>query len=128
MHLTSFRLLQHGTTLEFTNDPLEATRDSNVVVTDTWVSMGQEEEKKKRLLDFAGYQVSNEAGHQIDDDIIFCLSAQMTQKAASNWVFLHCLPRKPEEVTDEVFYGPRSIVWQEAENRKWTVMVSGSFN
>ena len=38
-------------------------------------------------------------------------------------VFLHCLPRKPEEVTDEVFQSERSLVWQEAENRKWTVMV-----
>ena len=38
-------------------------------------------------------------------------------------VFLHCLPRKPEEVTDEVFESEQSLVWQEAENRKWTVMV-----
>ena len=38
-------------------------------------------------------------------------------------VFLHCLPRKPEEVTDEVFNSDQSLVWQEAENRKWTVMV-----
>ena len=38
-------------------------------------------------------------------------------------VFLHCLPRKQEEVSDEVFYSDKSLVWQEAENRKWTVMV-----
>ncbi|XP_051667655.1 ornithine transcarbamylase, mitochondrial isoform X2 [Manacus candei] len=44
------------------------------------------------------------------------------KSAASNWTFLHCLPRKPEEVDDEVFYSPRSLVFQEAENRKWTIM------
>ena len=43
--------------------------------------------------------------------------------AADNWTFLHCLPRKPYEVSDEVFYSDHSLVWQEAENRKWTVMV-----
>lgn len=43
-------------------------------------------------------------------------------------VFLHCLPRKPEEVTDEVFQSDKSLVWQEAENRKWTVMVRISLN
>lgn len=48
---------------------------------------------------------------------------QTAKSAASNWTFLHCLPRKPEEVDDEVFYSPRSLVFQEAENRKWTIMV-----
>lgn len=43
--------------------------------------------------------------------------------AASDWTFLHCLPRKAEEVDDEVFYSPRSLVFTEAENRKWTIMV-----
>lgn len=49
---------------------------------------------------------------------------QTAKSAASNWTFLHCLPRKPEEVDDEVFYSPRSLVFQEAENRKWTTMVT----
>ncbi|XP_013928781.1 PREDICTED: ornithine carbamoyltransferase, mitochondrial-like [Thamnophis sirtalis] len=44
------------------------------------------------------------------------------QEAASDWTFLHCLPRKPEEVNDEVFYSPKSLVFQETENRKWTIM------
>jgi hypothetical protein len=45
--------------------------------------------------------------------------------AAPNWTFLHCLPRGPLEVSDDVFYDEeRSLVWEEAENRKWTVMVS----
>ncbi|XP_063811643.1 ornithine transcarbamylase, mitochondrial [Pseudophryne corroboree] len=97
---------EFGTKLLMTNDPLEAASGSNVLVTDTWVSMGQEEEKKKRLLDFKGYQIT----------------MQTTKVAAPNWTFLHCLPRKPEEVDDEVFYSPKSLVFQEAENRKWTIM------
>lgn len=44
--------------------------------------------------------------------------------AAPDWTFLHCLPRKAEEVDDEVFYSPRSLVFTEAENRKWTIMVN----
>lgn len=48
----------------------------------------------------------------------------MAAVASPDWCFLHCLPRKPEEVDDEVFYSRQSLVWQEAENRKWTVMVS----
>ncbi len=48
----------------------------------------------------------------------------MLEAADPDWVFLHCLPRKPEEVDDDVFYDQqRSLVWKEAENRKWTVMV-----
>ncbi|CAM4603012.1 unnamed protein product [Leuciscus chuanchicus] len=99
---------QFGTKLQFLTDPVEAARDSNVLVTDTWVSMGQEEEKKKRLKDFHGYQITMQAG----------------SVAAPDWTFLHCLPRKAEEVDDEVFYSPRSLVFTEAENRKWTIMMS----
>ena len=52
---------------------------------------------------------------------------QMLKDAKPDWVFLHCLPRKQEEVNDDVFYDrERSIVWQEAEYRKWTVMVQRS--
>nr|XP_015219557.1 PREDICTED: ornithine carbamoyltransferase, mitochondrial [Lepisosteus oculatus] len=97
---------QCGTKFLLTHDPLEAARGSNVLVTDTWISMGQEEEKKKRLQDFHGYQITMQTG---------CV-------AAPDWTFLHCLPRKPEEVDDQVFYSSRSLVFPEAENRKWTVM------
>ena len=71
--------------------------------------MGMESDKAKRLRDFAGYQVTE---------------ALATEGGASpNWVFLHCLPRKPEEVDDAIFYSPkRSLVFPEAENRKWTIM------
>ncbi|KAK2839945.1 hypothetical protein Q5P01_013685 [Channa striata] len=97
---------QHGTQLFLTSDPMEAARDSNVLVTDTWVSMGQEDEKKKRLNDFRGYQITMQTG----------------SVAKPDWTFLHCLPRKMEEVDDQVFYSSRSLVFPEAENRKWTIM------
>lgn len=87
-----------------TNNPLEAVKNADVIVTDTWISMGQEEEKERRLRDFAGFQVTN----QLAKD----------GGAKPNWVFMHCLPRKPEEVDDEVFYSDRSLVFPEAENRK----------
>eukprot|EP00949_MAST-11_sp_MAST-11-sp1_P004536 g4536.t1 len=96
----------NGTTMSFTDDPREAVRGANTIITDTWISMGQEEEKKERLRAFAGYQVTR----------------KMLAEAADDWCFLHCLPRKPEEVDDEVFYSDRSLVWDEAENRMWTVM------
>ena len=56
--------LQHGTEVKFTNDPIEAVQRAHVVVTDTWVSMGQEEEKERRLKDFTGYQVTRKVGEK----------------------------------------------------------------
>lgn len=70
--------------------------------------MGQEEEKAARLAAFEGYQITNKLVE--------------SSGAKPDWKFLHCLPRKQEEVDDEVFHGPRSLVFQEAENRKWTIM------
>ena len=70
--------------------------------------MGQEAEKAQRLKDFSGYQVTEE----------LCREGG----ANPHWKFMHCLPRKQDEVNDEVFYGPRSIVWEESDNRKWTIM------
>ncbi|CAH0521374.1 unnamed protein product [Peronospora belbahrii] len=95
-----------GTKFIMTTDPVEAVKGANVVATDTWISMGQEAEAQKRLKAFAGYQVTK----------------TMLQNAHDNHVFLHCLPRHQDEVDDEVFYGPRSLVFDEAENRLWTVM------
>lgn len=89
-------------------DPKEAVQGADVVVTDTWISMGQEAEKAERLKAFQGYQVTEE----------LCREGG----ANPDWKFLHCLPRKPQEVDDEVFYGPRSLVFEEADNRKWTIM------
>ncbi|KAI8882512.1 ornithine carbamoyltransferase [Backusella circina FSU 941] len=96
-----------GATVSFTTKPEEAVKDCDVIITDTWVSMGHEEEKKKRLEDFAGFQVTNELG--------------IRGGAKPDWIFMHCLPRKAEEVDDDVFYSKRSIVFSEAENRKWTL-------
>lgn len=95
-----------------TTIPEEAVRNADIIVTDTWVSMGQEEESVKRMKAFEGFQVTKE----------------LAQKGGANegWKFMHCLPRHPYEVSDEVFYSPRSIVFQEAENRLWAVI--GKFN
>ncbi|KAG0046276.1 ornithine carbamoyltransferase [Gryganskiella cystojenkinii] len=97
-----------GTELGVFHDPKQAIQNADVIVTDTWISMGQEEEKKQRLKSFEGYQLTT--------DLI------ESSGAKKDWKFLHCLPRKQEEVTDDVFYSPRSHVFQEAENRKWTIL------
>lgn len=68
--------------------------------------MGDEQEHDARMRAFAGFQVT----------------ADLCRLAKPNWRFMHCLPRHKEEVSDDVFYGDRSVVWDEAENRKYTVM------
>lgn len=98
-----------GTLLE-TNDPEQAVKGANVIVTDTWISMGQEQEAQKRLKAFAGYQVTEDMAKR--------------GGAANDWKFMHCLPRHPEEVSDEVFYGPRSLVFPEAQNRLWAAIAT----
>ncbi|CCM00037.1 uncharacterized protein FIBRA_02063 [Fibroporia radiculosa] len=92
----------------WTKDPLEAVKGADLVVTDTWISMGQEAEKEQRIKDFQGYQITEQ----------LCREGG----ANSDWKFMHCLPRKSHEVDDEVFYGPRSLVFEESDNRKWTIM------
>ena len=84
--------------MQFFNDPHSALENADFIVTDTWVSMGQESEKLQRLQIFNGWQVTEE----------------LAKPARKNWKFLHCLPRKQEEVDDDVFYGSRSLVFQEA--------------
>ncbi|KAH7040452.1 putative ornithine carbamoyl transferase [Microdochium trichocladiopsis] len=88
-----------------TNVPEEAVKNADILVTDTWVSMGQEEETKKRLQAFSGFQITSELAKR--------------GGAKSGWKFMHCLPRHQEEVADEVFYSDRSLVFPEAENRLW---------
>jgi ornithine carbamoyltransferase len=91
-----------GSTFEILRDPAEAVAGADVVVTDTWASMGQEEEHAKRLQAFAGYTV---------DDALM-------GKADPSAIFMHCLPaHRGEEVTDEVIDSARSVVFDEAENR-----------
>ncbi|KAK5658588.1 hypothetical protein OQA88_1981 [Cercophora sp. LCS_1] len=96
--------------LSETTIPEEAVKGANVIVTDTWISMGQEAESQKRLKAFAGYQVTNELAKR--------------GGASPDWKFMHCLPRHPEEVDDEVFYGPRSLVFPEGENRLWAAVAA----
>ncbi|KAJ9642433.1 ornithine carbamoyltransferase [Coniosporium apollinis] len=91
-----------------TTVPEEAVKDADVIVTDTWVSMGQEEEKAKRIKAFEGFQVTSELAER--------------GGAKQGWKFMHCLPRHAEEVSDEVFYSPRSLVFKEAENRLWAAI------
>lgn len=91
-----------GCKMEITNDPNKAVADADVIYTDVFVSMGQESEGKKRMQDFKGFQVNSK--------LLAC--------AEKNAIFMHCLPaHRGEEVTEEVIDGPRSVVWDQAENR-----------
>jgi ornithine carbamoyltransferase len=102
---------QSGAEVKTTTIAKEAVQGAHVVVTDTWVSMGQEAEYAKRVAEFDGYQVNKE----------------LMSHADPSAVFLHCLPRHPEEVTDEVIYSNQSLVFPEAENRMWTVMAVSKY-
>lgn len=100
-----------------TNVPEEAVKDADILVTDTWVSMGQEEESVKRMKAFEGFQITKDLADK--------------GGAKEGWRFMHCLPRHPEEVSDEVFYSPKSLVFPEAENRLWAAVgksASSHFN
>ena len=91
-----------GAKITFTNDPKVAVKDANVVTTDTWVSMGQEDEKEERLKAFEGYIV--------DDNLM-----SLTEKDA---IFLHCLPAYREyEVSEAIFEKHADEIFTEAENR-----------
>jgi len=91
-----------GPSATIIRDSLDAARNADLVVTDVWASMGQEEEQAKREQAFANYQVDT----------------GLMQAAASDALFMHCLPaHRGEEVAAEVIDGPQSVVWDEAENR-----------
>lgn len=93
---------QSGSKIIITNNPNEAVKDANVVTTDTWISMGQENEKAKRLKDFQG----------------FIVDKSLMNKAKKNAMFLHCLPAyRGYEVSEEVFENHESEIFNEAENR-----------
>lgn len=91
-----------GSKLIFSNDPKKAVSGSDVVTTDTWISMGQESQKEKRLGDFAGY----------------CVDEKMMELAKKEAKFLHCLPAyRDYEVSKEVFEAHADEIFTEAENR-----------
>ena len=91
-----------GAKISFTHDPKIAVAGATVVTTDTWISMGQEEEKAKRLQDFTGYIV---------DEALMALADPYA-------IFLHCLPAyRGVEVSEAVLEGDQSVIFQEAENR-----------
>ncbi len=91
-----------GSTIALLHDPAEAVADADVIYTDTWVSMGQEEEAQKRMRVFPPYQVN----------------AALLAKARPTAIVMHCLPaHRGYEITDEVMDGPQSVVFQQAHNR-----------
>ena len=96
------RALHTGGSINVTNNPMEAAFGADVIYTDVWTSMGQETEAEERKKIFRPYQVNSELFKRAKDDCIF----------------LHCLPtHRGEEVTADVIDGPRSLVFQQAENR-----------
>jgi ornithine carbamoyltransferase len=114
----------HNSKINMTEDPIEGTKNANVIYTDVWVSMGEPDEIwEKRIKLLKPYQVNN----------------QIIENASNDVIFLHCLPSfhdlnttigkeiyekfglKEMEVTDEVFEGPQSRVFEEAENRLHTI-------
>jgi ornithine carbamoyltransferase len=91
-----------GGSVSLSQSPAEAIAGADVVTTDTWISMGQETEKAQRIADFAGYTID----------------ANLMSQAATDAIFLHCLPAyRGYEVSAEVIDGPQSVIWDEAENR-----------
>jgi ornithine carbamoyltransferase len=91
-----------GGSITLHQQPSEAVANADVVVTDTWISMGQEAEKAKRIQEFEGFTVD----------------AALMAKAKADAIFMHCLPAyRGYEVSADVLDGPQSVIWQEAENR-----------
>jgi ornithine carbamoyltransferase len=96
------RAAETGGSVTLFTDPNEAVAGADIVVTDTWVSMGKEDEKAHRVATFGAYQVTTE----------------LMALAKPDAIFLHCLPAdRGYEVAAEVIDGPQSVIWDEAENR-----------
>ena len=93
---------ENGVSFKMTEDPSEAIKNADVIITDVWASMGQEDESKKRQIAFKGYQVNSELMQLANDDAIV----------------LHCLPaHREEEITEEVLEAHADVIFEEAENR-----------
>ncbi|MDP4667197.1 MAG: ornithine carbamoyltransferase [Gaiellales bacterium] len=107
MAATALVATAHGGSVTELRDPVAAVAGADVVVTDVFVSMGEEAQRDEKMAAFAGYQVD----------------AALMAQAAPTAIFLHCLPaHRGEEVTAEVLDGPQSVVWDEAENRLHTTV------
>jgi ornithine carbamoyltransferase len=93
--------------IEIVDNPEEAIKGAEVINTDVWISMGQEEESEKRRFAFKNFQVNNE----------------LLKIADPSAIVLHCLPaHRDEEITEEVLEGHQSVVWDQAENKMWLHM------
>ena len=93
---------EYGERFELTDSPMQAAKDADVVITDVWTSMGQEEERQKREASFKGY----------------CVDAQLMSQAKPDAMVQHCLPaHRGEEITEEVFEANAKYIFEEAENR-----------
>jgi ornithine carbamoyltransferase len=91
-----------GDHCELISDPMAAANSADLVVTDVWASMGQEDEQRRRQEAFAHFQVND----------------AIMKRAAPDAIFMHCLPaHRGEEVAPSVIDGSQSVVWDEAENR-----------
>jgi ornithine carbamoyltransferase len=91
-----------GGSVELVDEPRAAVEGADVLYTDVWTSMGQDEERRQRLRDLAGYGID----------------AELLAQAGDEAIVLHCLPAHyGEEIAEDVLYGPQSAVWDEAENR-----------
>jgi ornithine carbamoyltransferase len=91
-----------NTIISYFTDPVEAVKDADVINTDVWASMGQENEQKQRVKELSHYQVNNELLKHAKNDVIV----------------MHCLPaHRGEEITDDVLEGSNSVVWDQAENK-----------
>jgi len=93
---------ESGSKIEVTRDPRAAARHADILYTDVWTSMGQEEEAEKRMKAFRGYQINRDLLKVTREDVLV----------------MHCLPaHRGMEITDDVLEGPKSIVWKQAENK-----------
>ncbi|MEJ5292377.1 MAG: ornithine carbamoyltransferase [Candidatus Methanosuratincola sp.] len=96
------KLAKKGSALHITEDPAEAVRDADIIYTDVWVSMGTESEAEERINALRPYQVNRD----------------LLAISAPDSIVMHCLPaHRGEEITSDVIDGPRSVVWEQAENR-----------
>ena len=94
--------METGALVRVLDDPVEAVRDADVIITDVWASMGQEAEQSRRAKVFPPYQVNQ----------------NLVKYAKEDYIFLHCLPaHRGEEVAAEIIDGPHSLIFEEAENR-----------